>query len=172
MDKRWYRSLFRRSSMLRKLLLSIVFLICAPLILIQIFSVQTSTQEFTQAQHTQTLSFMQSMNAAFDEHIDAFSAYCIKIADAVELKYPLQPEVSGYELYTAASKLKEYDAVYPLIQYVGVYYPSVDRVICNGYCYKLAEFTDLYYGRSDRGNGALGAFLSSMEGTAFFSTGQ
>lgn len=172
MYKLAYRSLFRKSSMLRKLLLSMICLICVPLILIQVFTIQRSTTEFTESQHTQTMSFLQSMDAAFEEHIDAFSAYSVKIASTEEVKYPLQADAEEYELYLAASKIKEYDSVYPLIKSVGVYYPSTDRVVCNGYCYKLSDFISLYYSDSCAGYEAFVGFFGNMKDTAFFSTGE
>ncbi len=171
-DKLWYRGLFRKSSMLRKLLLSIIFLICTPLILIQIYSIQNSKVEFTEAQHTQTLSYLQSMHSALDEHMRAISLYGVKIAGVEEVKYPLQEDVSEYKLYTAALKIKEYDSVYPLIRYVGVYYPSTDRVLCNGYCYRLQEFAGLYYEQQAQSKAALTDFLTNIDGTAYFSTGE
>lgn len=172
MYKLAYRSLFRKSSMLRKLMLSMICLICIPLILIQIFTIQRSTTEFTESQHTQTMSFLQSMDAAFEEHIDAFSAYSVKIASTEEVKYPLQQDVEEYKLYMAASKIKEYDAVYPLIKSVGVYYPSTDRVVCNGYCYKLSDFISLYYAGGSDGYEAFGSFFGNIKGTSFISTGE
>ena len=171
LDKKWYRGLFRKSSMLRKLLLSIVFLICTPLILIQLYSIQNSTLEFTEVQHTQTLSLLQSMHGAFEEHISAISVYGVKIAGVEEVRYPLQPDASEYTLYTAAAKIKEYDSVYPLIRHVGVYYPDTDRVLCNGYCYSREEFAGLYYEQGHRGRDAFAEFLDRVHGTAFFATG-
>lgn len=172
MDKRWYRSLFRKSSMLRKLLLSMICLICIPLVLIQIFTIQRSTTEFTESQHTQIMSFLQSMDASFEEHIDAFGTYSVKIASTEEVKYPLQHDVEEYKLYTAAAKIKEYDSVYPLIKSVGVYYPSTNRVLCNGYCYTLSEFVGLYYPEDTDGSKVFTDFFNRIKGTAFFSTGE
>lgn len=156
--------------MLRKLLLSMVCLICIPLILIQLFTIRKSTVEFTEAQHTQTLSFLQSINAAFDEHIESLSSYSLKIGGVEELKYPLQENLNEYKLYVAASKLKEFNAVYPLINYVGIYYPSTDRVVCNGFCYRLSDFVSLYYAKNTDGSIALSDFFTGAEGLSFFSS--
>lgn len=170
MYKQVYRSLFRKSSMLRKLLLSITCLVCIPLIVIQIFMIQKSTTEFTQSQHTQTLSYLQSINASFEEHIDAFGAYSVKIGSVEEVKLPLQADLPEYKLYVAASKIKEYDSVYPLIKYVGAYYPSTDRVICNGFCYKLSDFVSLYFPGNSVSREAFAQFFINAKGTGFFST--
>lgn len=170
MYKQAFRSLFRKSSLLRKLLLSMICLICTPLLLIQIYTIQRSTNEFTEAQHLQTLSLLQSMDAAFEEHMDAFSSYGLKIAGTEEVKYPLQPDVSEYKLYQAATKIREFDTVYPLIRSVGIYYPSSNRVICNGYCYRLSDFARLYYSDGSDGCAAFLHFFENMDGTAFFST--
>ena len=170
MYKLAYRSLFRKSSMLRKLLLSILCLICVPSVLIQIVTIQHSTTQFTEAQHTQTLSCLQSVNTSFTEYIDAFDTYSIKIANADDVELPLRKNLAGYDLYKAASKIKEYDSAYPLIKYVGVYYPSTDRLICNGYCYTLADFADLYYPHGADGYQAVTRFFTDTQGTSFFST--
>lgn len=170
MLKQLYKSLFRKSSMLRKLLLSILFLICTPLLLIQLFTIQNTTFRFTEAQHNHTMSFMQSMNTAFDEQISAIGRYSIRIAGEEELKYPLLTDVPEYKLYTAASKVKEYNAAYPLIQQAGVYYPDTDRVLYNGYCYTLQEFAQLHYEGNSQGGMALADFLNHVHDTGFFAT--
>lgn len=170
MYKHAYRSLFRKSSMLRKLLLSMICLICIPLIIIQIFTIQKSTREFTQSQHTQTLSYLQSINASFEEHVDAFSAYSVKIASVEEVKYPLQADIAEYKLYISAKELKEFDSVYPLIKYVGAYYPSTDRVICNGFCYTLLDFVSLYFPTDSASKEAFAQFFLNSQGTGFFAT--
>lgn len=171
MYKLTYRSLFRKSSMLRKLLLSMIGLICIPLILIQLFTIQRSTEEFHESQDTRTLSYLQSINASFEQRIEELSAYSLKISNTDEIKYPLQEGQEAYKLYLAASKLKEYNTAYPLVQCVGIYYLSADTVIYDGFSYSLKEFNWLFFPNDPEKNSEFHQFFQNTKGTAFFSGG-
>ncbi len=169
MYKLAYHSLFRKSSMLRKLLLSMIGLVCIPLILIQIFTIQRSTDEFHASQDTRTLSYLQSINAAFEQRIEELSTYSIKISNTDEIKYPIQEGLDAYKLYEAASKLKEFNTAYPLVQCVGIYYLSTDTVIYNGFSYSMDEFTWLFFPDAPEKNSELSRFFLSTKDTAFYS---
>lgn len=156
------RLLMRKDSLLLKMLLSVLCIVCIPLICIQFFAISQSTDELTSKTIAQHISQLQLLSSSLATQIDSLSSSAVKISLDADIKSPLNADISGYQLYEVAHIINKYNNLQGIIDVTAIYYPSTDRVICNGFCYTLSNFQKVYFGNGSNANEIVD-FLTQIE---------
>ena len=114
----------RRSgnSFLKKMLFSIVGLICIPMICIQLYMIVNTNQEFRQENTAYYQRAVQSLALSFDKQLSALSASAYRMQTDKEILRPLTEDVKGYDLRVLADKIGDYALDSPMVSTVGIYY--------------------------------------------------
>lgn len=127
------RPRFVRKSFLLTMIVSIIVLICIPLVAVQLWLVQQSTDEIS-ANNTQAyVAALRSNAHSWNSQMEMLDYNAQKISADVEMSKPLNPKATGYDLFLAAQVVKNYSVGLPSVEEIGVYYPSKDCVLMNGY---------------------------------------
>lgn len=161
------RLLMRKDSLLLKMLLSVLCIICIPLIGIQFFAISQSTDELTSKTIAQHISQLQMLSSSLTTQIDSLSTSAVKISLDADIRAPLNADISGYQLYEVAHIINKYNPLQGMVDVTAIYYPSTDRVICSGFCYTLSNFQKVYFGNGSNANGAAD-FLTQIEALDYF----
>lgn len=156
------RLLMRKDSLLLKMLLSVLCIVCIPLICIQFFAISQSTDELTSKTIAQHISQLQLLSSSLATQIDSLSSSAVKISLDADIKSPLNADISGYQLYEVAHIINKYNNLQGMVDVTAIYYPSTDRVICNGFCYTLSNFQKVYFGNGSNANEVVD-FLTQIE---------
>lgn len=156
------RLLMRKDSLLLKMLLSVLCIVCIPLICIQFFAISQSTDELTSKTIAQHISQLQLLSSSLATQIDSLSSSAVKISLDADIKSPLNADISGYQLYEVAHIINKYNNLQGMVDVTAIYYPSTDRVICNGFCYTLSNFQKVYFGNGSNANEIVD-FLTQIE---------
>lgn len=161
------RLLMRKDSLLLKMLLSVLCIVCIPLICIQFFAISQSTDELTSKTIAQHISQLQLLSSSLATQIDSLSSSAVKISLDADIKSPLNADISGYQLYEVAHIINKYNNLQGMVDVTAIYYPSTDRVICNGFCYTLSNFQKVYFGNGSNANEIVD-FLTQIEALDYF----
>lgn len=137
--KRKHRS---GNSFLKKMLFSIVGLICIPMICIQLYMIVNTNREFQQENTAYYQRAVQSLALSFDKQLSSLSASAYRMQSDKELLRPLTEEVKGYDLRVLANKIDEYALDSPIVSSVGIYYAWKDMALFNGNRYTLEGICD------------------------------
>lgn len=122
-----------RKSFLLTMIVSIIVLICLPLVAVQLWLLDQSTNEIS-ANNTQTYVDALGSNArSWKAQLDMLEYNALKISADPEVGKPLEPKATGYHLFLAAQVVKGYSVGLPSVDEIGFYYPSKDSVLMNGY---------------------------------------
>lgn len=130
------------NSFLKKMLFSIVGLICIPMICIQLYMIVNTNREFRQENTAYYQRAVQSLALSFDKQLSALSASAYHMQSDTELLRPLTEEVKGYDLRALANKIGDYALDSPVVSAVGVYYAGMDMVLYNGSRHTLEAVCD------------------------------
>lgn len=123
----------KRKSFLFTMVISIVLLICIPLIVIQLWLVQQSISEI-RVNHTESyIAALQSNAHSFNSQIKLLNSNALKISDDLKVKKLLQDNANGYDIFLAAQAIKDYNIGLPSVEVTCVYYPSKNVVLTEGY---------------------------------------
>lgn len=122
-----------RKSFLLTMIVSIIVLICIPLVAVQLWLVQQSTSEIS-ANNTQAyVAALRSNSRSWNAQMEMLDYNALKIAADKKVSKPLEPKANGYDLFLAAQVVKGYSVGLPSVEEIGFYYPSKDSVLMNGY---------------------------------------
>lgn len=161
------RLLMRKDSLLLKMLLSVLCIICIPLIGIQFFAISQSTDELTSKTIAQHISQLQMLSSSLATQIDSLSTSAVKISLDTDIRAPLDADISGYQLYEVAHIINKYNHFQGMVDVTAIYYPSTDRVFCNGFSYTLSNFQKAYFANGSHENG-VADFLTQIESLDYF----
>ena len=170
MKQTFRRNLLRKGSILWKMLLSTVGLICIPLIAIQIFMFVKTSNEFKSSNTKQHEYMLQTLADSFQNEVNTLNQAAIRISFLEVAGTPLDPQASEYEVYTAARALNDYNGVHPLTKSMGIFYPSIDSVYLNGVKKDLAFFCEHYYPPQSTGHQKLQQFIANTTAPGYFMT--
>lgn len=165
------RKLFKRNSFLQKMLLSIVGLICIPMICIQLYMIVNANEEFQQENTAYYQRAMQSLALSFDKQLSSISATAYRMQMDSEVLRPLTEDVRGYDAQVVSKKIGSYGLDSPLINFIGVYYAEKDMVLQNNSKYTLQNACNQFFPAGTQGNADLQALLKNGDATGFLYTG-
>lgn len=170
MLKSFLRQLFKRNSFLMNLLISVVGLICVPLICIQLFMILRSTSEFEQETVSQYRNSLRTLGTAFDTQLDSLAIAAIQASKDGDIMEPVIDDTEGYDLKQIAIKVDRTINDTPFVDSMAIYYTRRDICLHQTYKRSVQETCDLYYPAGSPGNQALADFIRNTEGQALFST--
>lgn len=170
MLKSFLRQLFKRNSFLMNLLISVVGLICVPLICIQLFMILQSTSEFEQETVSQYRNSLRTLGTAFDTQLDSLAIAAIQASKDGDMMEPVTDDTEGYDLKQIAIKVNRTISDTPFVDSMAIYYTRRDICLHQTYKRSVQETCDLYYPAGSPGNQALADFIRNTEGQALFST--
>ena len=165
------QKLFKRNSFLLNLLVSIVGLICVPLIAIQLFMILRSGNEFSReltAHHQDTIK---ALSGAFEDQLQDLSLAAVNIQYNDDLMQPVKDDIAGYDLYKIAQDMTRYGSGIPLTDSIGIYYPNRNMCLHSYYKYSVQNICEQYFPAGSEGNLALGDFIQNSDSLALFYTG-
>lgn len=122
-----------RKSFLLTMIVSIIVLICIPLVAVQLWLVRQSTNEISANNAQAYVAALRSNARSWNTQMDMLDYNALKISADKEVSKPLNPKASGYDLFLAAQVIKGYSVGLPSVEEIGFYYPSKDAVLMNGY---------------------------------------
>lgn len=130
-----------RKSFLLTMVVSIIVLICIPLVAVQLWLVQQSTNEISANNMQAYVAALRSNARSWNSQMEMLDYNALKIAADKEVSKPLIPKANGYDLFLAAQVVKNYSIGLPSVEQIGFYYPSRNSFLMNGY----QPSKDLFY---------------------------
>lgn len=165
------QKLFRRNSFLLKLLISIVSLICVPLIGIQLFMIVRSGNNFEQETTANYHRIVKSLAGFFDDHLQNLSISAVNVKYYDSLMQPLLDDVAGYDLSVIAQNMTHYGSTVPFADTIGIYYPNREMVLHSHYKYSVSGLSELFFSPDTSGCAALADFIQTADDLSLFYTG-
>ncbi len=153
------------NSFLKKMLFSIVGLICIPMICIQLYMIMNTNREFRQENTAYYQRAVQSLALSFDKQLSSLSASAYRMQSDTEVLRPLTEDVKGYDLRMLANKIGDYALDSPVVGAVGVYYVGKDMALYNGSRHTLEALCDKILPAGSQGNKDLAALLRGERST-------
>lgn len=157
------RFVAKRKSFLLTMAVSIILLICIPLIAIQLWLVQQSISEIKTNYTESYVAALQSNAHSFNSQISLLNKNALKISDDLKVNKLLQDNASGYDVFLAAQAIKDYSIGLPSVEGTCVYYPSRNAVLTEGYWRTMELFYDLVGATEESQQRALVDFLNKLE---------
>ena len=153
------------NSFLKKMLFSIVGLICIPMICIQLYMIMNINREFRQENTAYYQRAVQSLALSFDKQLNSLSASAYRMQTDKEILRPLTEDVKGYDLRVLADKIGDYALDSPMVSTVGIYYAGKDMALFNGNRYTLEGLCNRIYPAGTQSNKDLMGLLSGEDNT-------
>ncbi len=125
-----------------RLLITILLLICVPLLYFQIAIINESTKAFSSANTEYVFSRMRENNSSFYEQVDMLSYIGVSITQDNAIWRAAKQDATEYDIYQAAVALNDYNRSLPSSYTLGVYFRNTGRVVSNGTAKKLSLFCD------------------------------
>ena len=122
-----------RKSFLLTMIFSIIALVCIPLVAVQLWLVQQSTNELRANNAEYYVAALQSNARSYENQMEMLDYNALKISADKKVKTPLDSKANGYDLFMAAQVVKNYSIGLPSVEAIGFYYPSRDAVLMDGY---------------------------------------
>ncbi|MBE6941828.1 MAG: helix-turn-helix domain-containing protein [Ruminococcaceae bacterium] len=160
-----------RNSFLKKMLFSIVGLICIPMLCIQLYMIVNTNQEFRQENTAYYQRAVQSLALSFDKQLSSLSGSAYRMQTDKEILRPLTEDVKGYDLRMLAMKIDDYALDSPMVDVVGVYYAGMDMVLYKGTRHTLQEVCDKIFPADSQSSEDLAALLSGGSDTDILYSG-
>lgn len=165
------RGLFKRNGLLIKMLLSILGLICIPLVCLQLLTVLHANREFKRESSTHNQRALASMASAFAGNLEELDNTVYRIHIDKEITKLFTETVEGYPLLQVAEKISSYTLDSPLISSAGIYYLDKDMILHNKFRRSVSHVCGDFFSEGSQGSAALAEFLTNTDKRAFFYTG-
>jgi len=153
----------KRKSFLLTLVVSIILLICIPLISFQLWVVQQSVEEIKTNYTESYIAALQSNAQSFNTQISLLDKTAVKISDDLLVNKLLQENASGYDIFLAAQAIKDYSVGLPSVECTCVYYPSRNAVLTEGYWRAMELFYDIAGAADESQQQELVRFLDDLK---------
>ena len=157
------RFLAKRNSFLLTLVVSIILLICIPLISFQLWVVQQSVDEIKTDYTESYIAALQSNAQSFNTQISLLDKNAVKISNDLLVNKLLQENASGYDVFLAAQAIKDYSVGLPSVECTCVYYPSRKAVLTEGYWRTMELFFDIAGAAEESQQQELVRFLDDLK---------
>lgn len=130
----------RKNKFLRNMLLSIVGLVCLPLIVIQLWIIHQTTTEFQSSNAGSYLSALHANTNAYDLQLQILSDTALRMAQDSTLAAPLRNSSSVYTQLQTVNQISNYENSTPFVSGVAIYYRPNGYVLTGNYKQTLANF--------------------------------
>lgn len=141
------KKLIKQRAFLFKLLLTIAGFICIPMIVMQIFMIGQSTDEFQKNNQEYYLSVLQTSAKSFEAQESLLNRTALQISLDELIQKPLRHSATEYSQYEAVEALNGYMTTLLHVEQIGLYYVDKDYLLINGVNfltggvkYKVVEF--------------------------------
>ena len=129
-------------SFLLTLVISVLILICVPIIIFQIFLVNQSKTEIVHSNTEFYRSALLSCANSYNEQVDLLRYNALNIGLDLNLAVPLRSDSTPYDIGVAARTLEAYSKGMRSVAKLGFYYPSLDFVLLDGFKRTTESFFD------------------------------
>ena len=170
MKRAFYKKLFQKDSFIRKMLVSILGLICIPLLGLQLVSLIQSTNEFEKVNSRHYVTMLQSLADSFGNELTSLSKVAIRISLDDSMEVPVKVNSSPYSILEASYALNRYNSIHPLSSSAGIYYRSGDKVMHKTVITSLEYFSYGYHHPESEGAARMQAFFNSVDSLACYTT--
>lgn len=157
----------RKNAFLRKMLFTIIGLVCIPLICIQLWIIHQSTAEFHSSNAGSYVSALQANANTYSMQLQILSDTALQICQDSAIAAPLQDGCSMYKLLTAVNQLNTFKASTPFISDVAVYYRTEDFVLSASCKRSLATFCSHVAGTDAAAAAQLYGILDTVTADAY-----
>jgi AraC-like DNA-binding protein len=171
MNKAVCKNLLKKNSLLQKMLISIVCMLCIPLLGVQVFSFLRASRELEKNNTAQYVAMLQALSDSFENEIDALTRMASHISANKEVAAPLKGNVNEHTIDAASSALNNYNLAHPLIDGTGIYYKTIDTVLYHTSQMNMSSFCDLFYAGDSAGRAKLEHLFKQAEAAERFVTG-
>ena len=110
-----------RKSFLLTMIFSIIALVCIPLVAVQLWLVQQSTNELRANNTDYYVAALQSNARSLENQMEMLDYNALKISNDKKVKRPLDSKATGYDLFQAAQVVKNYSIGLPSVDSIGFY---------------------------------------------------
>lgn len=169
--KIWSKPYTKNRTFLRTMIVSIVSMICIPLLLLQVVMILQSADSLENYNADVYLSALRMNSESFESQVDLLSYNAIKIAMDSTVNQPIHLDASDYSIKQAADAIKNYGLGMPLSATVGVYYRTSGNLLYNGARKDIDTFCDSIGVTAQRKTELL-SILNQTEKLSFFATNQ
>jgi AraC-like DNA-binding protein len=132
-DKSTKRSSVKSRSFLLTLITSLLILICIPVIVFQLVLVRQSTNEISKRNTEYYNSVLHNCSVSYNEQIELLRYHALNISLDHRMAKPLKNDCTAYEIFEAAQAIDSYGQGLLSVAKVGLYYPSQQYVLIDGY---------------------------------------
>lgn len=152
----------RKNAFLRKLLLTTVGLVCIPLIVIQLWIIRQSSEEYLSSSASAYISALQASSGTYRMQLDILSDSARQIAQNTIVQEPCTKATDVYRQLQAVGQLHVYKQSVPFVSDVAVYYKNCDFVLSASCKRSLITFCDYVTGGSASDTAQLYGFLDTL----------
>ena len=152
----------RKNAFLRNMLLSIVVLVCLPLIAIQLWLIHQTTKEYQSNNITSYLSALQANSNTYRLQTNLLSNTALRMPQDSKIALPLQRPNHVYSQLMTVNQLADYRTSTPFVSEVAIYYRSNGYVLSSKCKYTLADFCALAAGSDSAAAAQLYGFLDTV----------
>lgn len=167
----WSKPYIKNRTFLRTMIVSIVSMICIPLLLLQVFMILQSADSLENHNADAYMSALRMNSESFESQVDLLSYNAIKIGMDSTVSEAMHSDVSDYSLKQAADAIKNYSLGMPLSATVGVYYRTSGNLLYNGARKDIDTFCESI-GVTDQKKTELLLILEQTENLSFLATNQ
>ena len=160
--------LFRKNSFFFRMLITIVTLICVPMLAVELVMLLQFTGNYRSSQEQHCYDVLQSSSSFLESELEILNNAALRLGLQAEVGIPLNEQVTEYDHYAAAMAVNAYAAGIPMVERLAVYYPEKDIVLSSGYKKDLSRFCTDIFGEAAAGKAI--AFLRDAKGLSLFST--
>lgn len=151
-----------------KLVATILVFICIPLLVMQIFVIGQSTDEFRKSNQERYFSILQTSASTFVTREDLLSQTALRISLNESVQKPLRHSATEYTFYEAAQALKQYGSEILHCKSVGVYYISKGFLLINGYKFTLEDYCKYVEPEKPEAAQKLQEFFTTLSATSYY----
>ncbi|MDD6175647.1 MAG: helix-turn-helix transcriptional regulator [Firmicutes bacterium] len=133
---------FGKYPFLFKMIFTIYFLICIPMILIQVFVLRSSYQKLNTQNDAYCVAETRNLSSRMSSQISAFRTTALKISNTnqTNIKRYLSPNAPDGTARLASEELSNYLLSVPMAKHIGIYYVDRQIFLNDEYYYLLENF--------------------------------
>ena len=156
----------KKNSFLRKMLLTIIGLVCIPLICIQLWIIRQSTSEFHSSNTGSYVSMLQANANTYSMQLQILSDTALHMSQNSVIATPLQEDCTIYKQLTTIQQIHTFKSSTPFVSDIAVYYRPEGIVLSSSCKRSLATFC-AYAAGEDTAAAQLYGFLDTVTSDTF-----
>lgn len=164
------KKLIKQRTFLFTLSLTILGFICVPLLAMQSFVIERSTEEFQATNQQYYVSVLQASANTFLSREQILSNTGLRISLNETVQKPLRHNATEYSLYEAAQALIEYSREIMYAKNAGVFYTSEGFLLTNGCKYTLRDYCEKIEPTDAAQADRMEAFFSELKSLGYYAT--